>query len=263
MNWEHAALTDRGRLRPRNEDALLARPERFLFAVADGMGGHAAGDVASALAVASLDAALPRAPSPRIGPETLGFRLRAAFQAAHDAIMEQARRQPEQAGMGTTLTAFAPLRSGPLSVIAHIGDSRAYRLRAGLLTQLTRDHTWVQQQIDGGKLTAVQARNHPWASVLTRVLGGGEPGVADIILTDTAAGDLFLLCSDGLSSVVDSADLTAVLVQALPLEALAQQLIEAALLRGGPDNITVILLRPTEALEGRLRPHETSDDPTS
>ena len=259
MKWQHVALTDRGRLRPRNEDALLARPERHLYAVADGMGGHAAGDVASALAVATLDAALPRAPSPRIGPDALGNRLRAAFQAAHDAIIAQALQQREQSGMGTTLTALAPLRSRPQCVIAHLGDSRAYRLRDGRLVQLTRDHTWVQQQVDAGKLSALQARSHPWASVLTRVLGGGEPGAADIIVTDAAPGDLFLLCTDGLSSVAGDADLAALLVQPLPLEALAQQLLQAALLRGGPDNITLILLRADSLVGARLRPHLASE----
>jgi protein phosphatase len=249
MKWQHASLTDRGRVRPRNEDALLARPERCLFAVADGMGGHAAGDVASALAVATLDAAIPRAPSPRIAADTLATRLQAAFQAAHETILEQAARQREQAGMGTTLTALAPLRSSAECVIAHLGDSRAYRLRHGVLVQLTHDHTWVQQQVDAGKLSPVQARSHPWSSVLTRVLGGGEPGSADIIVTDAAPGDLFLLCTDGLSSVLADGDLAVLLAQPLPLPHLAAQLVEAALLRGGPDNITVVLLR-AETLVG-------------
>ncbi|HSJ15930.1 MAG TPA: PP2C family serine/threonine-protein phosphatase [Longimicrobiales bacterium] len=264
MKWQYAALTDRGRLRRRNEDALLALPGRRLFAVADGMGGHAAGDVASALAVATLDAALPRAPSARLGAARLGARLRAAFQAAHEAILEQSSRQPEQAGMGTTLTALVPLRATPACVIAHLGDSRAYRLRDGRLAQLTHDHTWVQQQVDAGKLTAPQARSHPWASVLTRVLGGGEPGVADIVIAEVDPGDLFLLCTDGLTSVTVDAEIATLLSQSLPLPELAQQLVDAALLRGGPDNITVILLRADALVAARLRPHlRAHSDPGS
>lgn len=240
MPWIHASLTDRGRRRPRNEDALLVHPERRLFAVADGMGGHAAGDVASRLAVATLAASFPRAPSTRIGRETLGRRLLAALSNAHQAILAQGVALPEQAGMGTTLTAFAPLaRAGAL--IAHIGDSRAYRLRHGHLEQLTRDHTWVQQQVDAGMLTRGAARSHPWSSVLVRVLGG--PGEAELYHVDVRDGDRFLLCTDGLCGVVEDADLEAIVAQPLPLDNVALHLLEAALLRGGPDNITLVLLQ--------------------
>lgn len=215
-------------------------PERRLFAVADGMGGHAAGDVASRLAVATLAAAFPRAPSARIGRETLGRRLVGGMLQAHRAILAQGAALPHQAGMGTTLTAFAPLaRDGAL--IGHIGDSRAYRLRHGRLEQLTHDHTWVQQQVDSGMLTPAAARSHPWSSVLVRVLGG--PGEPELYHVDVQDDDRFLLCTDGLCGVVEDADLEAILAHPLPLDHVARHLLEAALLRGGPDNVTVVLLQ--------------------
>lgn len=244
MTWEYAARSDRGLRRRRNEDALLVAPERRLFAVADGMGGHPAGDVASALAVATLGAAIPRAPSPRIGEAALARRLRVAFAAAHSALIAHGRAQPSCYGLGTTMTALAPLRSQAGCVIAHVGDSRAYLLRAGQLRQLTHDHTWVQEQVDLGMLSPAQAASHPYASILLRVLGGGgDPGPADIHVETFQPGDLFLLCTDGLSGVIAAADLQALLARDLPLPVLADQLVAATLLRGAPDNLTLVLLR--------------------
>lgn len=245
MMWESAARTDRGLRRRRNEDALLLVPERRLYAVADGMGGHAAGDVAASLAIATLDAAMPRPPSPRIGAFALAARLRAAFAAAHSALVDHGDSVPACRGMGTTMTALAPLLSEDTCVIAHIGDSRVYRLRAGRLAVLTRDHTWVQQQVDLGILSPTQASSHPYGSVLVRVLGGGgDPGPADIYLADVQAGDLFLLCTDGLSGVIAHADLEAIMSRPLALAELGDQLVAAAHLRGAPDNVTLVLLRP-------------------
>lgn len=242
MRWTFASLTDRGRRRRRNEDALLVAPERGLFAVADGMGGHAAGDVASHLAVAALASAVPHPLPPELDADGLGAQLRTAVLAAHEAILAEADAVTSQRGMGTTLTVLAPLPHDGVAVIAHIGDSRAYRLRAGRLEQLTRDHTWIQNQLDQGMLTPAQARSHPWSSVLLRVLGGPGDAEPDLHTVDTRPGDLLLLCTDGLSGVVDGVDLGVLLTQPLPLEALATQLVEAALVRGAPDNVSVILL---------------------
>lgn len=243
MRWTYASLTDRGSRRRRNEDALLVVPERGLFAVADGMGGHAAGDVASRLAVAALASAVPDPLPPDLGAEAVGQHLRAAVLAAHEAIVAEAEAIPAQRGMGTTLTVLSPLPHQARAVIAHIGDSRVYRVRDGALEQLTRDHTWIQGQLDAGMLTPAQARSHPWSSVLLRVLGGEGDAEPDICTVDTRVGDLLLLCTDGLSSVVDGVDLGVLLTQALPLETLAAQLVEAALVRGAPDNVTVVLLQ--------------------
>jgi protein phosphatase len=242
VNWNSAGLTDRGRRRPRNEDSLLVRPASRIYAVADGMGGHAAGNVASRTAIDVLVRAFLRAPSPRIRAATLSRRMLGVFDDANRAILEHAAAHRECAGMGTTLTAFSPLAGTAQCVIAHVGDSRAYRLRAGELTQLTRDHTWVQQQVEAGMLTPDQARHHPLASVLSRVLGTDSVGPADTLVADAAPGDVFLLCSDGLTTMLDDSDVLAILNQPLTLEQRAQALIDDANQRGGVDNTTVVLL---------------------
>jgi PPM family protein phosphatase len=243
MHWICAALTDRGRRRRRNEDAYLAAPAARLFAVADGMGGHAAGDVASRIAVDVLAAEFAPPPSPRIRHPTLTRRLLRAFAAVNDAILAHAASHPECGGMGTTLTTVAPLVAAPRCVVAHVGDSRLYRLRGGELAQITQDHTWVQQQVDAGMLTPGEARHHPLSSLLNRVLGTPQVGPADTLVIDAAPGDLLLLCSDGMTTMVEDADLCALLDRPLPLDELARQLVEAANLRGGADNITVVLVQ--------------------
>ncbi len=247
LDWEAAAATDRGRVRRRNEDAFLVLPDRRLYAVADGMGGHAAGNIASALAIRMLETAFARAPSPRIGRDTLAARLAAAFVDANAAIMARSVQRPSETGMGTTLTALATMRSEPLCLIAHIGDSRAYRFRPAdtstALVQLTRDHTWVQQQVEAGALSPAEARVHPWSSILTRVLGMEQPGDADIIVADALPGDTFLLCSDGLTGMMTDDEIATILTQPLALQDIASQLIDAANGAGGRDNVTVALLR--------------------
>jgi protein phosphatase len=243
VHWDAASATDRGRVRRRNEDAILMRPDRRLYAVADGMGGHAAGNVASALAVETLDSAFPRAPSPRIGASTLARRMTEAFARANDVIVQRSASRRAEAGMGTTLTALAPLLAESACVIAHIGDSRAYRLRGGRLDQLTTDHTWVQQQVDAGALSVEAARTHPWSSILTRVLGMEQPGAADIIIADVALFDTFLLCSDGLTGMVSDVDIAGILSAKSPVTDTCNELVAAANASGGRDNISVVVLR--------------------
>ncbi|HEX7052178.1 MAG TPA: protein phosphatase 2C domain-containing protein [Longimicrobiales bacterium] len=238
-----AALTDRGRKRSGNEDALLALPDTGLFIVADGLGGHAAGEVASGIAVEVIGAKLAGIAGALPAP-ALEAPLRSAMIAAHHAIRARAAHEPEKTGMATTLTALAIADDGHAFRIGHVGDSRAYLLRDGRLRQLTTDHTWVQQQIESGLLSPARARTHPNAGVLTRALGiaDGDPKI-DIIPGRIEPGDLLLLCSDGLTGPVADADIRAILDRDLPLDALAAQLVDAANLRGGPDNITVILIR--------------------
>jgi protein phosphatase len=251
-NWDAAGATNRGRVRRRNEDAILVRPDLRLFAVADGMGGHAAGNVASAIAIQTLVDAIPRAPSTRIGVPGLGKRLRQAFVAANTRIMERSATRPSEAGMGTTLTAVATLASQPGCVIAHVGDSRVYRHRPNAVAtephmpafqQLTTDHTWVQNQVDAGALSPEQARVHPWSSILTRVLGMEQPGAADIVVSDARDGDTFLLCSDGLTGMIEDDAIAALVARPLPLLQICKDLIDAANARGGRDNISVVLLK--------------------
>ena len=243
MRWEWAARTDTGLRRSRHEDAHLVRPEKRLFAVADGMGGHAAGDVASRMAVELLDRHFAGAPARGTPADDIGGALREAAEEANRAILARGIAEPEKLGMGTTLTALVPLCPEPGFVIAHIGDSRAYRLRDDVLTQLTADHTWVQRQIDEGRLSAKQARRHPLSSVLTRVLGTPELEGVDLIVGDVEPDDLLLLCSDGLTSMVDDADVRAILLGSGSLDELTTSLVDAANLRGGLDNVTVVLLR--------------------
>lgn len=232
-------MTDRGRMRARNEDALLLSPARGLFAVADGMGGHAGGDVASRIAVDVLDERMLAA-----GPEPGPTAVAAAIRAGQDAILRAARAEPGLDGMGTTLTALQ-LRPEPgTCVIGHIGDSRAYRARDGVLSQLTRDQTWVQDQVDRGALTPAQARTHPRAAILTHALGI-ELGELEIQILEPACepGDLFLLCSDGLTAALTDEDIGEILTAPPGLEDAARALINAANAAGGPDNITVALVR--------------------
>jgi PPM family protein phosphatase len=246
LPWRSFGLTDTGRVRPGNEDALLLRPDTGIYAVADGMGGHAAGEVASRLAVDMLAEAFDHA-SPRLGARAMLRTLLTSFAAANEAILAHAAANPACAGMGTTLTALAPLPAAALCVVAHVGDSRCYRLRAGELSQLTHDHTWVQRQVDEGMLTAAQARHHPLASLLSRVLGTPAVGPADTHICDVAAHDLFLLCSDGLTGMLDDGELHALLDRPLPLDVRAHELVAAANQRGGRDNITVLLLAVDDA----------------
>jgi PPM family protein phosphatase len=231
-----AGRTDRGQVRARNEDALLLAPVRGLFAVADGMGGHAAGEVASGLAIASLE----NHPLPD-GAVATG--LKAAIHAAHRAILDAASADPALAGMGTTLTVLqvAPSRH---CTIAHVGDSRAYHYANGRMRQLTRDQTWVQEQVDAGLLSPERAREHPYAAMLTHALGVGDVALdVQITTLDVPAGDVFLLCTDGLTARLTPADLGSILGQHSDLDAAAAAMVAAANAAGGPDNITVVLVR--------------------
>jgi PPM family protein phosphatase len=236
MRIDFAGRTHPGHVRARNEDALLQRPERGLFAVADGMGGHAGGDIASRIAIDVLDERLTD-PSGDTASQ-----LHATMRAAHDAILKAARADRALTGMGTTLTALQ-IDAGERCTLAHVGDSRAYRLRAGSLDQLTRDHTWVQQQVDAGLLSPDQARSHPYASMLTCALGV-EAAALDVEIFDWIAepGDIVLLCTDGLVARLDDDAVRSILIGHPKLDAAADALIGAANAAGGPDNSTVALV---------------------
>ncbi|MGH7482928.1 MAG: Stp1/IreP family PP2C-type Ser/Thr phosphatase [Longimicrobiales bacterium] len=243
MKWESAARTDRGRRRPQNEDAFLVRPDLGVFAVADGMGGHAAGDVASRLAVDTIAERIEGAHSRRYGRRRAADILGAAVREANHTIHVAADVEPDKAGMGTTVTALAIVSRDHVAALAHVGDSRAYRFDRDGLRQLTKDHTWVQQQVDEGMLTPYQARRHPFGNVLTRALGTDAGVDVDSLDTELRAGDLLLLCSDGLTTMLSDGDIAAILRDANGLGAAAEALVEEANARGGIDNITVVLVR--------------------
>jgi serine/threonine protein phosphatase PrpC len=226
----YAARSDRGLVRGNNQDSVYAGPR--LLAVADGMGGHAAGDVASKVVIAALEHLDDDAPS--------GDMLQAMREAVFDGsehLREVIRESPQLEGMGTTLTAV--LFAGGRLALCHIGDSRAYLLRDGVLSQITHDDTFVQTLIDDGRITPEEANHHPQRSLLLRALNGQEVDPY-LSMREARAGDRYLLCSDGLSGVVSEETLAAALEDPDP-QATADRLIELALRSGGPDNITVIV----------------------
>jgi protein phosphatase len=242
IQLEHAVATDVGRVRAENEDAWLVVPGTRLFAVADGMGGHAAGEVASRLAVETLAEEL-RGADASGSVAAARSELQHAVREAGRRIHEQAARVPDRHGMGTTVTVLRFLAGGR-ALVAHVGDSRAYRLRDGELRRLTRDHTWVQEQLDRGLLSEAGARRHPASGVLTRALGT-EPRVApDVAEVDWRVGDFFLLCSDGLSGPVAESDIARALRDSPDPEAAARALVGLANEAGAPDNVTVVVVRP-------------------
>jgi serine/threonine protein phosphatase PrpC len=241
---ELAAVTHRGIVRSRNEDYVSAHPDIGLAVLADGMGGHSAGDVASRMAVETIVEGIESAPASAAAPGQASAQSLIAehIDRANAKIHAAASAHREYAGMGTTVV-VALWRDGEMS-IGHVGDSRLYRLRQGELLQLTRDHTLVQQRVDSGSLTPDEARRAVGRNVLTRAVGS-EAGVQiDLNTFETAPGDVYLLCSDGLTEMLRDSDIAALL--AIPGASLAQAahaLVEAANARGGVDNISVILAR--------------------
>jgi protein phosphatase len=234
---EQAVRTDTGRQRNANEDSLFTRPP--VFVVADGMGGAQAGEVASKAAAESFDRELPQAP-----PERL---LRETIEAANRTIHEHARRDPNLAGMGTTITAAIVDPEAEEVAIGHVGDSRAYRLRGGKLERLTRDHSLVEEMRRKGQLTDAQAEDHPQRSIITRALGP-EPHVeVDLQTVPAQAGDVFLLCSDGLTTMLDDEQIARVLARATSITSAIRALVDEANRAGGRDNITVVAFRLEDA----------------
>jgi serine/threonine protein phosphatase PrpC len=228
---EQFHASDLGRQRQGNEDNYFVRAP--LFVVADGMGGAQAGEVASEMAVESFDRGLPDG-SPADG-------LVSVIEDANRRIHDRSRAEAQRAGMGTTVTAAYVGESEV--TIAHVGDSRAYVLRDGELTRLTRDHSLVGELVARGKLTEEQAETHPQRSVITRALGPEPEVQVDVQVNEARAGDLFMVCSDGLTSMVPEARVREILQTAGSLEEAGRELIGAANDAGGRDNITVILFR--------------------
>jgi protein phosphatase len=230
---ERAGLSDPGRKRRRNEDSYVLEPP--LFVVADGMGGAQAGEVASRLAASAFR---EYHDADDLAPEE---RVTAIVQEANRRIYDRATGDRTVSGMGTTLT--AALVSDGTITIGHVGDSRAYRLRNGALEQLTDDHSLVADLVRGGRLSPEEADLHPQRSVITRALGTDPEVDVDTITVDAEAGDLFLLCSDGLTSMIGDDEIERILRDAGSLDDAAAQLVRAANSSGGEDNITVVLFR--------------------
>jgi protein phosphatase len=255
MRYTAAVQTDVGRRRRENEDSFCVVPDLGLYVVADGMGGHAAGEVASRLAVKTIrecmgkymrgEATLPPGEALGSGSREAAYLL-SSIQRANRAIFEMASQRPEYGGMGTTIV--AALAHERIVNLAYVGDSRIYRIRDGQIVQVSRDHSVVQQHVDQGILSAEEAQRAHYRHMITRALGLKD--AVEVDLTDLPAmpGDLLLLCSDGLSDLLkDSEILAAVAAHTTDLEQGCRALVERANTKGGDDNITVLLIRVQEA----------------
>ncbi len=244
--------TDVGMKRRVNEDVFVLDPEHGVYLVADGMGGHAAGEVASRVAseailqtlsttVNNLDETWPEHWDPALSaPANLAVD---AVVAGHHRVTQEMQDDADLKGMGTTVVVAVHHRIDDKLVICHVGDSRAYRLRLGELALLTNDHSWVHEQVTAGFLTEEAARNHPLKNVVTQALGGTSEPRVDVLETDLREGDLYLLCSDGLNSMLTDVEIAGLLEPGSPLEDSCERLINAANQRGGNDNISVVMLR--------------------
>lgn len=282
-----ASRTDLGLRRPANEDSFVARPGLGLYAVCDGMGGHAAGEIASRVAADTIEGFVQQtegAPSgftwpfgyqPEWGRD--GNRLVSALRLANREIAQRVADEPTLRGMATTAVCLllgagspAPETSGDdttpggwhpdaqdpgvlHALVAHVGDSRAYVWHDGSLDQITRDHSWVEEQVALGVLSETEARHHPWRNLVTRALAGADEPAVELTPVSLEPGDRVLLCSDGLTSPLTNDAIAGILARTpmgQPAE-LCQALVDAANAAGGPDNITVIVVEVTRG-EGRL-----------
>jgi protein phosphatase len=234
---DQAFRTDTGRQRSENEDSLFVRAP--IFVVADGMGGAQAGEVASKTAADAFDRDLPEGPPERF--------LRETIEAANRGIHELARADPSKAGMGTTITAAIVEAQKEEVGIGHVGDSRAYRLRRGKLERLTRDHSLVEEMRRKGQITDAQAEDHPQRSIITRALGPEPEVEVDVQTVPAAPGDVFLLCSDGLTTMVSEERIAAVLSATSSMREAVRTLVDEANAAGGRDNITALAFRLGDA----------------
>jgi protein phosphatase len=248
MRLESYAVTDTGPVREHNEDSWGADVDAGLFVVADGMGGHAAGEVASRLAVETVTEIMLEEEDPdetRLlmavddPADRIRERLRYAMNQSSVRIRKAVESNPAQAGMGTTLVVL--LVEGSEAHLAHVGDSRIYLFREGQLQRLTRDHTVVQQEVDAGRLTPELARTVPHKNILTKSVGYHGPVDPDATTRGVQHGDVFVLCSDGLTDPLPDSDIQTLCAEKHP-EDLAQALVEAALIGGTEDNVTVMVV---------------------
>jgi protein phosphatase len=245
-------LSDVGMQRSHNEDELRKREDLQLFVVADGMGGHSHGEIASRIAVEAIrDFVRSTADQDKTWPfvydarlQRHSNRLKAAIRIAHDKVLRAIRQDGSLHGMGTTVVGI--LVQDGIAAVAHVGDSRAYRLRDGRLELLTQDHTWVNEQVVAGYLSEEQARSHPLKNVVTRALGGDSEVAVDVREWEVQAGDLFLLCSDGLTTMLGDAEIVELLRSQSDLDLACRTLVRSANARGGFDNVTVLLARVVE-----------------
>jgi PPM family protein phosphatase len=239
MHVTCAAGTDKGVVRSANEDYHLMQLDRGIFIVADGMGGHAAGEVAAEMAVRIIADSLGTFRG--LPDAEVASRLFQAVISANDAIFRRTMVEQDKRGMGTTVTGMILFPSRYL--ITQVGDSRAYILRNGTLLQVTKDHSYVQEQVDAGLLTPEQARTHPYSNVITRCVGSNEEVVPDLYFGALESGDVIVLASDGLTGMLEDDQLARILTNGGEPRQWVDRMITDANRRGGLDNITVIVVR--------------------
>lgn len=239
MHITSAGRTDVGVIRSGNEDSLILVPDRGIFVVADGMGGHAAGEVASEMAVRYVARELESLRG--LSDEQVAERMRGAIRAANDAIFQRTLTEHDKRGMGTTVTALTLFSTRFL--VGQVGDSRAYLLRDNRLSQLTKDHSYVQEQVDAGYLTPEQARTHPYSNVITRCVGANSDVMPDVYVGTVKPNDVFLLASDGLTGMLEDYQLQELLSPERMPQDEVDSLITEANRHGGLDNITAIIVR--------------------
>ena len=249
MELEYYALSDVGKRREKNEDSFLANEQIDLFVVADGMGGHSGGEYASRLAVKTIEdiiETLENDPNVTlqkdadVRPGDYKSWLSYSIQVASNKVYEKAKKEPSLKGMGTTTVAILFRKSR--AFIANVGDSRGYRVRKNKIAQITKDHSLVEEQLDAGMLSRDEVKEHKFKNIITRSVGFQDDVEVDVYSRQVEEGDVFLLCSDGLSNLVDEKDMQEV-VSANSLKEACHHLIDIANERGGDDNITVILVR--------------------
>ncbi len=252
--------TDTGLLRTHNEDCFDVDDKYQVYIVADGMGGHNHGEIASQIAVASIREFISENMD-KDGTLPLGYdanlrqhsnHLKRSIHTAHDQVLQAIREDGSLLGMGTTVV--GAMHQEKIVAIAHVGDSRGYRLRNGHLELLTQDHTWVNEQVVAGYLSEEQAKSHPLKNVVTRALGGDSDIVVDVIETEVMDGDLFLLCSDGLTTMLSDEEIHERLVIDSSLDEIGRRLIRDANARGGFDNVTVVLFQVVDDTKSNGKP---------
>ena len=251
MRFSCAARTDVGIVRSGNEDNYLMLSDRGVFIVADGMGGHAAGEVASEMAVRITSSEIGTVRG--LSDAEVSDRIREAIRSANDAIFERTLSEHDKRGMGTTATVLVLMPRRYL--IGQVGDSRAYLLREGRLLQLTKDHSYVQEQVDAGLLTPDQARVHPYSNVITRCVGASGDVVPDIYFGSLEKGDVLLLASDGLTGMLEDEQLNRILSTEGGPQYWVDRMITEANRRGGLDNITAIVVR-IESVDSNTGEHQ-------
>jgi serine/threonine protein phosphatase PrpC len=257
LRWQAAGATHVGRVRRGNEDTLLVDSDRGIFLVADGMGGHAAGEIASALAAQTVGGTLVEGVDRGLNADALAQVMVDAFRTADRAIHAHVAQNPSTQGMGTTVTAFLLCADGTYR-LGHIGDSRAYLMRGGQLAQVTTDHTLVQREVSEGRLTASGARRHRLSHILTRALGAEPSDEPDMLAGQLHPGDILLLCTDGLTGMLTDRMIAKVLPLDIRLEDRVAELIRQANERGGRDNVTAVMVEvldetaPEVGMDARL-----------